>query len=1368
VKRATLGRRRRRLVLESLELRQMMDVGVQQLVADINPQHETPVGPTATSPSSAFHHVGNYYVYAATSTSTGDELWVTDRAGTPGHLLKDIVPGPHGSSTSDFALAGNQLFFRAVNDDGSVSLWKTDGTMLGTTELHNFGPAGADYEDIFWVHDLTAVDDRIYFKVYTTLWTSDGTSAGTVSLNTSIYGSSESHSAAAGGRLYYTSIPEGPGRTEGVWVTDGSTTKELTSDEGTELKFAAQLGGFTYFAEEKYGGGAKIWKYDFDHNVSAQVASFLHVSDMLAIGNTIYLAADDGALGTELWKIDGDSATLVKDVYAGSTSGQVSQLTNFNGKVAFVGYDPDNTYQVWQSDGTTNGTAPLGDTRTTTPYDANPPDGLVVVNGTLFFARRGDRAWQSDGTTSGTIPVSQKVTNVAGEIVNLWGLGDKLILMSKNAQGTHTYLSNDTVAGTNALNLTPTIPSDSNIRTVLPIGDTGSVLFAGRSGNAGEGVWTSDGTAGGTQRLLIANPPANLAESVTAVVQYKGFTYFTETYKNGLYKTDGTAAGTTLVKTGAGYGSLAALNGYLYFFVDNDVWRTDGTTAGTVEVARSHIWLHHGLDLVASQGRLYFNEVYYDRYGYEPPTYSFWSSDAAAANADQVAGGRATQFTEVGDALYVVLGTAIVQVQGTAAKLVFEATSAPITGLTAVGDKLYFSADVAGSGKGAELYQTDTITGTTRLVKDIMPGSGSSSPTDLVNFNGKLYFAATDAAHGTELWMSDGTAAGTLMLKDIYTGAVGSDPHSLTVLADGPGAIYFAARQGYRTVLWKSDGTAGGTTPVVDSTGFIPQDPQDLTVSGRYLFYTATESQHGRELWRVLGSQPALVRQANLGSKVPAGAVDTIEHSELWTKDPNGPASQVTYHVTTAPQFGTLQLTTDQGVTITSFTQDDINQQRLVYVRGTGSMADDSFKFTVGDADGTSLPEATFAIRYLASRSTSFGVDSSSGHKEIRLLDSVVGGKNDDFTLSGGIEGYLQITDNRPGDVIFAGNAIPGLLGSGTATIRIPLSAFKDIGPLRIQTGQGDDVIKIATGGAKYDPLPESDVFFDLGAGSDSLKMVNNRTINTWDIDSANSGRGSLGPFGKFQFSGVDSITGGDGNDVFLVHQPLQAQIALYGGLETAGDQLEMTVNGDITFTNTLATIGVGSTHHSFVVGGLEFISLTGGAGNNFFDAHTFSGAATMAGGAGDDVLWGGGGGDTLYGGDGNDVLVGNGGWDTLWGGNGRDILFGGLGKDTLNGGPGDDILQGGTTYHDGSYSAQKSILAAWTTTSSYEARIAAIMAGVGPNHVRLNHTSAKDDNAVDTLSGGADRDWFFAELSSGADQEHPDKASDEQVVDLS
>ena len=75
-------------------------------------------------------------------------------------------------------------------------------------------------------------------------------------------------------------------------------------------------------------------------------------------------------------------------------------------------------------------------------------------------------------------------------------------------------------------------------------------------------------------------------------------------------------------------------------------------------------------------------------------------------------------------------------------------------------------------------------------VFDIFPGSSSSSPSNLIAFNGNLFFSANDGTSGRELWKSDGTEAGTTLVADIRPGSgyFGSNPSNLT---DVNGTLFF-------------------------------------------------------------------------------------------------------------------------------------------------------------------------------------------------------------------------------------------------------------------------------------------------------------------------------------------------------------------------------------------------------------------------------------------------------------------------------------------------------------------------------------------------------------------------------------------------
>jgi ELWxxDGT repeat protein len=192
--------------------------------------------------------------------------------------------------------------------------------------------------------------------------------------------------------------------------------------------------------------------------------------------------------------------------------------------------------------------------------------------------------------------------------------------------------------------------------------------------------------------------------------------------------------------------------------------------------------------------------------------------------------------------------------------------------LTNVNGELFFVADDGVHGR--ELWKSNgtgttinkknggTTSGTV-LVADINPGSSSSNPSNLINVNGLLYFTANDGTHGQELWKSDGTAAGTVMIKDINPGSGSSNPGNLTKVN---GTLLFSASDGaHGNELWKSDGTTAGTVMVADiNPGSGGSYPCDLTNVNGTLFFSANDGTHGYELWQSDGTAAGTVLVADI------------------------------------------------------------------------------------------------------------------------------------------------------------------------------------------------------------------------------------------------------------------------------------------------------------------------------------------------------------------------------------------------------------------------------------------------------------------------------------------------------------------------
>ena len=388
-----------------------------------------------------------------------------------------------------------------------------------------------------------------------------------------------------------------------------------------------------FFSANNGTNGVELWKSDGSSAGTVMVRDVFPGSESgnafnsppININGIIYFAGNDGINGRELWKSDGTEAgtVMVKNinVYPNFSDGSSDpgMFAEVNGVFFFRCNNIDNGYELWKSDGTANGTIMVKDIFTGNNQNGTPnssvPFSLTNVNGTLFFAasdaNNGTELWKSDGTEAGTVIVGGQpgfqssigsypnFTNVNG-ILYYAGYSQSnnrdLELWKSDGTDAGTVLVKDIYPGYNAQYNFFYEGSPHNLTNV-----NGTLFFSAcdsevNSNNRNFELWKSDGTAAGTTKVKEIRPePVNYGSFPASLVNANGTLYFAANDGiNGIemWKSDGTETGTTLVKDlYAGVGNsepreFVNINGAIYFIANDgiigqELFRTDGTANGT-------------------------------------------------------------------------------------------------------------------------------------------------------------------------------------------------------------------------------------------------------------------------------------------------------------------------------------------------------------------------------------------------------------------------------------------------------------------------------------------------------------------------------------------------------------------------------------------------------------------------------------------------------------------------------------------------------------------------------------------------------------------------------------------------------------------
>ena len=398
--------------------------------------------------------------------------------------------------------------------------------------------------------------------------------------------------------------------------------------------------------------------------------------------------------------------------------------------------------------------------------------------------------------------------------------------------------------------------------------------------------------------------------SLTAVGNTLFFAANDGVHGTELWKSDGTAAGTRMVKNIRPYGkssspmNLTNVNGKLFFTANDgkhgrELWRSDGSKAGTLMIKDivpggpnqfgNGIWVHE--QLYSSGNQIYFfNELCC--IGGE---YQLWISDGTAGGTKLVIdrsfelpdGGSAvvqgsrlffSDFApEVSGPDYYVRAWVSNGIKSGTHRIAGSPTAYEIKYLPVAGRNAYFVTWISNQEflTVGRLWKTDgTSAGTKPLTSS---GEMEFTPDTSVLMGGRLYFG--DSGMRGSLWRTDGTASGTkevssspvaflvaaggLLYFSAHGALLSSDgttagTHVLMqsdgtwlrhLVAVGDDVIFCAPDVDAGTwTLWQSDGTTNGTQAIKAFVNLEATNSPGASAGGRF-FFAADDSAHGAELW---------------------------------------------------------------------------------------------------------------------------------------------------------------------------------------------------------------------------------------------------------------------------------------------------------------------------------------------------------------------------------------------------------------------------------------------------------------------------------------------------------------------------------------
>lgn len=566
---------------------------------------------------------------------------------------------------------------------------------------------------------------------------------------------------------------------------DSSVVSNFSSNPSNFVVF----NGICYFGATNHNtNNNDLWRTDGTPGGTYMISDSTPVTKLTVMGNKVHI--------NNQWVID-SSGAIIKELYVGSQF-------NFKGHTYYVQYGivRDDGVVVYNNN-----------------YSLIHYYDIAITGNYFVFTIHSESDYEdsktyfSDGTREGTVFFDVPKGNTS-----LTSLNNKFYFIHNNA----LYRNNGSPeAGSSKLIYSPISLNPYNSRGAMPV--VHNTLFFTNSVSTALCKYDD----GGPDSVVVVKTIYSLDSqfeidrfSFAAGNNILFFAAYDGKNNMQLWKSDGTAAGTVLLKQYnapqdkyARYFTL--INDTLYFAaVDNahgnELWKTDGTPGGTMLVKD----INSGLSSATPAGLAAYNNGVI-----------FAANDGTHGNEPWFSGNGETGMVKDAD-------SAQVQSVADASQSFYDNGSLYHDNYIIKDNHLFFSAN--DNVHGSELWISDGTAQGTKLVKDIVPGTSSSSPTSFITANNEVYFTA-----GNGIWKTDGTNAGTILFYQ-FSDSIASKPGVLRT--SGNGIFYFVQQNTNSYSLVRTDGTKAGTYIILNAS--LQQQILYPVIFGNKLCF-----RRGTEIW---------------------------------------------------------------------------------------------------------------------------------------------------------------------------------------------------------------------------------------------------------------------------------------------------------------------------------------------------------------------------------------------------------------------------------------------------------------------------------------------------------------------------------------